>query len=49
MAKHPEVLHDDPDALLALVAELYMELAELRRQLTDFGSLKPISPGEVRY
>ena len=48
-AKHPEVLRDDPDALLALVADLYKELGELRRQLRNFRTLKPISPGDVPY
>jgi predicted nucleic acid-binding Zn-ribbon protein len=48
-AKHPDVLRHDPDALLALVAELYMELTELRRQFKDFRTLKPVSPGELLH
>jgi len=34
-AKHAEELRGDPDALLALVAELYQELADLRKQLAS--------------
>ena len=48
-AKHPEGLRNDPDALLALVGDLYKELAELRRQLRDFRSLKPVPPADARY
>ena len=48
-AKHPEVLRNDPDGLLALVAELYQELAELRQQVGDFRALKPIAPGELHH
>ncbi len=48
-AKYPEGLRSDPEALLALVADLYKELAELRRQLRDFRALKPLPPGDLRY
>ena len=48
-AKHPEVLRNDPDAVLALVADLYQELAELRRQLKDLRTLKPVPTGGFRY
>ncbi len=43
-AKHPDVLRHEPDALLALVADLYKELTELRRQLREFRVIRPVPP-----
>ncbi|MDP8931583.1 MAG: hypothetical protein M3O70_24195 [Actinomycetota bacterium] len=48
-AKHPEGLRNDPEALLALVAELYEDLSELREQLRDFRGLKLPPPGPIRH